>query len=60
MSTKPRQSQNPNAGPKPGQQFDRQIHTGPREDRTAEILRNAPPTPPPKVHKFKPKPKKNR
>lgn len=63
MSTKPRQSQNPNPGQKPGRQFDRPMHAGPWEDRTAEILRNAPPTPPapaPKAHKFKPKPKKKR
>jgi len=55
MSTKPRQSQNPNPGPKPSRPVG-QTHAGPWEDRTAEILRNAPPTPPapaPKAPKFK-------
>lgn len=61
MSTKPRQSQNPNPGPKPGQQFNRPVRGGgPLEGRAVEILQNPPPTPPPKVRKFKSRPKKHR
>ncbi|MFM9996539.1 MAG: hypothetical protein ACKVU4_12160 [Phycisphaerales bacterium] len=59
MSTKPRQSQNPNPGPKPGGQPG-PIVNGPREDRTADILRNPGPPATPKTHKFKTRSKGSR